>query len=373
MRLNLFYDETADWQTDLNHIEYRQYVARTMVPPGYEDYFQQKARYISANTSVRIEGHDNDDETAIRIMVEGPDEEIPDEVAAANVNEANDLISQLSADDSLQIDAGLIRTLNSMVLRHLDTAGADRRGLYRSSPAAIVDSITREVRYRPPPPTWVSRLMDGLVVSIREWRDRKLPGPLVAGLAHFALISIHPFEDGNGRTARLIADLLLEQSGWTASGMISMSQAIDRHRESYYDALRETQGLDFKSELDATAFLRFHVNSLVHASQALEDHAVIFNKRLREWKKIAGSLELNDRQATGFMYLVDLGVPLSSSRYAELSNASQSSAIADLNDLVKRNYVERIGSGKLTRYQVAPLIQQRMTAAEQTVTTVDAV
>src|SRR3990172_7669802 len=277
------------------------------------------------------------------LLVEGASADKPAEVEKVNLGEAYELIAQLAADKSVKVDEGLIRTLNSIALKGLPDVKALRRGTYRVGPSLIVDSDTREVRYRPPPPQWVPELMDGLVHHIQVW-TRDCPGPVAAALAHFGVISVHPFEDGNGRTARLVADMILDLTDWTVDGMLSISKVILDRRGDYYGVLKETQGDDFREELDVTPFLRFHTQALAGAAALLEERVVSFNKRRDELVRRADRV-LNVRQVTALMFMMAIG-PVSSSVYARLTRSSPSSALADLTDMLNKAIVVRVGSGK---------------------------
>jgi Fic family protein len=192
-------------------------------------------------------------------------------------------------------------------------------------------------------------------------RDQLYPGPVVAALAHFGLISIHPFEDGNGRTARLLADLILQQTGWSNEGMLSVSEAILSRQQEYYDALRATQGENFRAEVDATPFVDFHTQVLSMAAANLEGAVISFNRRRQAFAESTSEV-LNARQALAFMFMVDLA-PLSSTAFAALTGASPSSALADLTQMVRLGVVERVGQGRNTRYRATPASRQRVESA----------
>ncbi len=344
-------------------LEDRLYVIRTLVPPGFEAYFREKASYISAHTSTAIEGNRLDEQQALLILVEGPDEADPEEVELTNLQEAYGLIDQLVGDRSVRIDHGLIRTMNSIILKGLPGWQARNRGKYRSGPALIVDSQTREIRYRPPAPGFVSELMDGLVADIQRWmRDGEYPPPTIAALAHFGLISIHPFEDGNGRTARLLADAILTLTDWAADGMLSVSESIWKRRQQYYDVLRETQGDSFDQEIDVSPFVLFHQRMLDDAAASLERSVVRFNKAKDEFVAVV-SPALNPRQVLSLMSMLDLS-PLSTSRYARLTGTSQSSAFSDLTEMMGQGLVERRGKGKNTRYHVSDKLRRKIESME---------
>ena len=238
MRLNLSYDAADEQlQFHIKFLDSRLYAARTMVPKGFERFFQESARYRSVHTSTAIEGNTLDYGAAMVVLVEGADADQPLEVEKVNLDEAYELMASLVEDKTIRIDQGIIRTMNSIVLKGLPDTQAKNRGKFRTGPSLIVSASTGEVRYRPPPPHWVPELMDNLVEDVNRWM-RECPGPVTASLAHFGLISIHPFDDGNGRTARLIADMILNLTNFSADGMIAVSQIFHNRLSEYYDALR---------------------------------------------------------------------------------------------------------------------------------------
>lgn len=356
MRLNLTYDHNdRALNEQLGFIENRRYVIRALVPDGYESYFQQRARYISAHTSTAIEGNPLNEDEAMLVLAEGTRSDDAAGLEKTNLEEAYELMSALTADKTTRIDEGVIRTINSMALRGLPEHQSRNRGRYRLGQNLIVDAASREVRYRPPAPEEVSRLMAGLVQDIDLWVQEE-PAPIAAALAHFGLVSIHPFDDGNGRMSRLVADMILDLTGWSIEGMLSVSSVLFGRRDDYYAALRAAQGDRFVEEVDATPFVRFHTEALVGAATNLEDHVVSFNKRRDEWSKGVGGA-LNSRQVTALMFMIDIG-PMSSSTYARLTKSSQSSALADLADIVERGLATREGGGRSTRYRAHPRVAQ---------------
>ena len=354
MHLKLIFDEdNSDINNALEFAQNRLYVARSFIPTEYESYFQESAHYLSAHTSTAIEGNPLDDEKAMIVLVEGPDPNEPMQVEKVNLDEAYKLMLHLAADKTTKIDEGIIRTINSIVLKGLPDSQARNRGKYRLGPSLVVDSITRGIRYRPPPEPWVQQLMRNFVSDVEKW-VLNYPGPIAAALSHFGLISIHPFEDGNGRTARLIADMVLHLTDWSANGMVSVSQVIHQQLNDYYRTLREAQGENYKEEVDLTEFINFHTNALGTAAARLEEKGVLF-RRLRDDVANRMSDILNDRQVTGLMFMTDIG-QISTSRYASLTASSQPTALADLKSMVDQGLATRVGAGKKTRYMLSAVV-----------------
>ena len=347
-RLELAFDESFLQSDALSHLDDRLNVARASIPGGFEEVLRRRAVYVNAHTTTAIEGNPLSEEEAKRVSLEGADPDRPPEVEVANIEEAYELIDQIGPDPSVSVDGGLIRTFNSIVLKGLTGHAADNRGRYRLIAAAVQRENSSEIVYYPPAPELVPHLMSRLILDIEEWSGDHPPA-VASALVHFGLVSIHPFEDGNGRTARLAAHLLLNRPG-SGAALLALNEAIWDQRQEYYRVLRQTQGLHFRAELDVTSFLEFHTAALLSAAEDLAGEA----RRLAEvldWFKHEFTDEFKERQALGYSFLYQLGRPISSATYAEVTGSSVATANRDLRDLVARGVLERTGRGKGSRYQ----------------------
>lgn len=332
----------------IEQIERRRSIARAKVPAGYERYFQDQAQFMSAHSSVSIEGNPLDYQTVQLALIEGVGED-PNRREARNATEAVEFAQELGSDASLRIDQGVIRTLNSMLLRGLPGRAAESRGRYRLGGAMIVDTVNGQINYMAPPAEWVADLMNSLESRIDEWLHDE-PPEIAAAMAHFGLVSVHPFGDGNGRTSRLVADLVLNLTNRSAEGMISVSDVLLERRSEYYAALRASQGREFLEHVDVTDFVRFHTEALAASVTRLEERTSLLDQRQHALLQSFGSL-LNPRRVVGLLYLHDLG-PLATSAYARFTGCSQPTALSDLNELADAGVVERSGRGRNTRYEL---------------------
>ena len=156
--------------------------------------------------------------------------------------------------------------------------------------------------------------------------------------------------------------MILLKAGWSNQGMLSVSEAILQRQQAYYDTLYETQGQAFRQEVDVTPFVEFHSQVLGTTAATLEGIAIAFNRTRQSFVERAEGM-LNARQALALLFMMDVA-PLSSSAYAELTSASQSAALADLNQMMQRGVVERIGQGRTTRYMVNRKLR-RLVQADQ--------
>jgi Fic family protein len=173
---------------------------------------------------------------------------------------------------------------------------------------------------------------------------------LKAALAHLWFVTIHPFDDGNGRIARAIADMALARSEQSAQRFYSMSAQIRLERNAYYDVLEATQ----KGDLDITVWLEWFLGCLDRAIEGAENtlSGVLRKARFREAIK---DQSLNERQRKVINRLLDgLEGKLTSSKWAVLTKSSPDTALRDITDLVKHGILVRdAGGGRSTSYSLA--------------------
>lgn len=170
-----------------------------------------------------------------------------------------------------------------------------------------------------------------------------------AGVAHLWFVTIHPFEDGNGRIARAVADLALTRSEGTPQRFYSMSAQIRLERNAYYDILEATQ----KGDLDITPWLEWFLDCLNRAFDAAETILASVLRKARFWDARAGE-RLNDRQRLIINRLLNgFEGKLTSSKWAKLAKCSQDTALRDIDDLLQRGIlVKGAAGGRSTSYSL---------------------
>jgi Fic family protein len=162
-----------------------------------------------------------------------------------------------------------------------------------------------------------------------------------SALAHFWFVTIHPFEDGNGRIARAIGDLLLARSEKTSQRFYSMSAQIQRTRNDYYLILETCQ----KGTLDITAWMEWYLNCLNSAMRMSEKILRDVLVKAAFWRAHAGET-FNDRQRKVINRLLDgFEGKLTSSKWAKLTKCSQDTALRDVNDLMDRGILSKDEAG----------------------------
>lgn len=195
-----------------------------------------------------------------------------------------------------------------------------------------------------------ARIPDEMAEFLRWFEKPGDADPLLkAGLAHLWFVTIHPFEDGNGRIARAIADMALARTEKTGQRFYSMSAQIRRENKQYYDLLEWTQ----KGELDVTRWQDWFLNCLQRAIEgAKETLSAVLNKA-HFWERFAKE-PLNERQVKMLNMLLDgFAGKLTTSKWATITKCSQDTAYRDILDLLKRQALQKEPSGgRSTNYSI---------------------
>jgi len=185
-----------------------------------------------------------------------------------------------------------------------------------------------------------------------QWANEKnaIPPIIKAGIAHLWFVTIHPFDDGNGRIARAIGDLFLSRADNTPQRFYSLSAQIQQERKAYYKILEETQ----KGSLDITKWLRWFLGTLYRAISEAEDNLETIHYKSRFWQHWA-SHALNDRQIKLLHRLLDgFDGKLTSNKWSLIGKCSMDTALRDINELIALGILEKMPSGgRSTSYQLA--------------------
>ena len=170
---------------------------------------------------------------------------------------------------------------------------------------------------------------------------------LKAALAHLWFVTIHPFDDGNGRIARAIADMALARSENSPQRFYSMSAQIQIERNAYYSILEDTQ----KGNLDVTSWIIWFLECFKKAIIGAESTLGQVMAKARFWDRHSGTL-FNGRQLVMVNKMIDgFEGKLTSSKWAVIMKCSQDTALRDIDDLIRRGVlVQNQGGGRSTSY-----------------------
>jgi Fic family protein len=221
----------------------------------------------------------------------------------------------------------------------------------------VSGSIGREkVHYEAPE---AGRLNVEMKQFIKWFNNSTAMDPVVkAAVAHLWFVTIHPFDDGNGRVARAIADMQLARADGSRQRFYSMSAQIQRERNVYYDILEKTQ----KGNLDITKWLLWFIECLDRAISLSEENLSGVTNKAKFWESHQG-VSLNERQRKMLDKLVDgfgrvspsavAQGKVTSSKWAKIANCSPDTALRDIQDLIEKEILEKEeGGGRSTSYRI---------------------
>lgn len=232
--------------------------------------------------------------------------------------------------------------------------GAWRDG--RSGPMQVVSGAfgREKVHYEAPA---FDRLAADMSAFLTWFDDASDIDPVLkAALAHLWFITIHPFDDGNGRIARAIADMMLARSEKSPQRFYSMSAQIRLERSAYYDILEETQ----RGDLDVTAWLTWFLACLGRAIDGAEGVLSHVLRKARFWETMKDQ-PLNERQRKVIGLLLDeFEGKLTNAKWTKLTGASSDTSLRDITDLLRRGILVRDeGGGRSTSYALVGAGQRR--------------
>ncbi len=217
-------------------------------------------------------------------------------------------------------------------------------------PMQVVSGPTykRRVHYEAPPAERLPAEIDDFLLWFET--DQELDPLIKAGLAHLWFVTIHPFEDGNGRIARAIGDLALARADQSKQRFYSLSAQIQKERKDYYALLEKTQ----KGDLEATEWLSWFLACLLRALQEADRVLSSVLGKANFWKRWAG-ISLNERQIKVLNRMLDgFEGKLNNKKWAAIGKCSSDTALRDINDLLERGILRRSESGgRSTSYVVA--------------------
>ena len=221
----------------------------------------------------------------------------------------------------------------------------------KGSMQVVSGPIAQErVHYEAP----VAVRLRGEMKKFLDWLEKESSTDLVlkAGVAHLWFVTIHPFEDGNGRIARAIADMVLARSERSPQRFYSMSAQIRQERSEYYEILEATQ----KGDLSITRWLEWFLACLERAFDRAETILAAVLSKARFWDRFTGT-EFNERQRSMINRLLNgFEGKLTSSKWAKLTKCSQDSALRDIEDLINKGVLTKDSAGgRSTSYSLAKI------------------
>jgi len=240
-----------------------------------------------------------------------------------------------TSDDFLEVH----RVVTKDTLENMEDVGT-----FRDLQVFVGNRITGEVIFMPPPTDQVP----GLVGEFLEWFNSGESGDIdpvmVAGVTHYEIARIHPFIDGNGRTARVMATLTLYKQGFDLKRFFALDDYYDHDRRSYYAALRRVD----QSTLDLTGWLEYFTGGVAVSIKAVRDRVLGLSKDVKFLKE-RGQIALTERQMRIVEWIMDKG-QITNRDVREIFGISNRAALDEISKLLELGVIKQVGSGRSVHY-----------------------
>ena len=217
-------------------------------------------------------------------------------------------------------------------------------GRYRNRYVVVGNRFTGEIIFKPPVNKDVPKFMKTLVEWLNSDEAKELDPVIEAGIAHYEFVRIHPFIDGNGRTARALATLILYMRGFDAKQFFCLDDYYDSNRQAYYGAL---QSVD-QETLDLTGWLEYFVDGVNISIETVEERVIrLSSERLRKTKR--GQIALTERQMRIIEFINQNG-KITNKDLREMLRVSDRAALKEIRKLLDLKVIRTEGRGRSLSY-----------------------
>jgi len=320
----------------------REVILNSPLIPRWEIALRREAIIHSAHSSTSIEGN--------RLSLEQVSNLAQGREVMATRKDKQEVLNYLNVLENI---GGLIKggslceqdVLNIHRMVTKDTLdNPDDCGFYRNRYVVVANRLTGEVFFRPPKNEDVPRLIKDLVEWINLDETKELNPIAEAGIFHYEFVRIHPFVDGNGRAARVLAALILYQRGFDTKQFFCLDDYYDSDRQAYYKAL---QSVD-QETLDLTNWLEYFVEGVSISIEAVKERvARLSSERLRKAER--GQIVLTERQMSIVEFLNQNG-KITVGDIAKMFKISRQAALKEIGKLVKLEVVVLKGEKRGAHY-----------------------
>lgn len=318
------------------------------IPPTLQRWLQVQTEARGAHMSTRIEGNlmTEPEVRSLFARPEGEGASTRAELENLDYRDAARFARQAAADFHADIDGGLIRGLHFLTVRatdHTTTAGQ-----YRTKQNVVLDGQGGRA-YLPPPPGDVAKLMTDLVLWARQQRGKIHP-LVIAAVVHAEFVKVHPFDDGNGRTARALTVYFLERGGWLMRRLVSVEQVFAEPVSQYYAQLNALGDRYPLTSPDMTEWCAWFLDRLGHQMARAVGVITSQSEVAERFENTLRAQNLPVRLAWALQHIFFFG-EVSAKNYQDAVGISRATAVHDLNQLVAQTTLERFGSGPATTYR----------------------
>lgn len=323
----------------------RELILNSPFVPKWEVVLRREAIIRSAHSSTAIEGN--------RLSFEQVSDLARGREVMATRKDKQEVLNYLGVlgkidklTDGKNITEKILLSIHKMLTQDTLENPSDC-GAYRNRYVVVGNRLTGEVIFRPPSNKDVPTLMRALIEWVNSSETKALDPVIEAGIAHYEFVRIHPFTDGNGRTARVLATLILYLRGFDAKQFFCLDDYYDSDRPAYYKSL---QSVDQKT-LDLTNWLVYFTEGVKVSILAVKNSVTrLSSKRLRKTKK--GQIALAERQMR-IVEFINQNERITNRDVREMFKISDRAALKEIRKLVDLKVIRPEGKGRTLSYVLA--------------------
>ena len=219
-------------------------------------------------------------------------------------------------------------------------------GIFRNREVFVGNRFTSEVVYRPPSTDKVPMLVDNFFNWFNSKEAIEIDSVIHAGITHYEIVRIHPFIDGNGRTARVMATLVLYKRGFDVKRFFTLDDYYDHDRSSYYEALKNVD----QKTLDLTGWLEYFTDGVAISIKAVKDKVIGLSKNIKFLKE-RGQIALTERQMNIVECIVEKG-NITNRDIRKIFDISNRAAMDEISKLIDMKVLKKVGKGRSTKYEL---------------------
>lgn len=219
-------------------------------------------------------------------------------------------------------------------------------GIFRNREVFVGNRFTREIIYRPPSMDKVCLLVDNFLDWFNSKEAIEIDSVIHAGITHYEIVRIHPFIDGNGRTARVMSTLVLYKRGFDVKRFFTLDDYYDHDRNSYYEALKNVD----QKTLDITGWLEYFTDGVAISIKAVKDKVVGLSKNIKFLKE-RGQVALTERQMNIVECIVEKG-NITNRDIRKIFDISNRAAMDEISKLIDMKVLKKVGKGRSTKYEL---------------------
>ena len=319
------------------------------IVPAFEKQFQSDATLLTVHHGTHIEGNALSFDQTRRVLegeeVTARERDIQEVINYRNVTNLIEDLSYKRGD----YDTAMLLDIHTTTVDKI--VSPDRVGVLRTTQVILRDEATGEVIITPPPFVQVPFMLEDFFNWLNAPESKDYHPVIRAGIAHYILVSIHPFVEGNGRTVRAFATLVLLREGYDIKRFFSLEEHFDSDPGMYYHSLAEVdkQSKNIMAR-DLTAWLEYFTGAVSIELVRIKDKVRKLSMDTRLRVKIGEQISLSERQMKLVEYITNQGNAVMRDLSKVLPMVSEDTILRDLNSLVTKGIIKKEGTTKASRY-----------------------